>query len=97
MVRDDPRSTIRKFCDSRHSRDSGPPVASNHETPFGLEALMTVMFMNWTSRVAIAGRVAEWRRQSRGGGEWIQGDYHLPFGQVQAQARAEAVKWLCQV
>ena len=56
---------------------------------------MTVTFMNWTSRLAIAGRVAEWRRQSRGGGEWIQGDYHLPFGQ--AQARAEAAKWLCQV
>jgi len=56
---------------------------------------MTVTFMNWTSRVAIAGRVAEWRRQSVGGGEWIQRDYHLPFGQ--AQARAEAVKWLCQV
>ena len=56
---------------------------------------MTVTFMNWSSRVAIAGRVAEWRRQSRGWGELTQGDYHLPFGQ--AEARAEAAKWLCQV
>jgi hypothetical protein len=50
---------------------------------------MTVTFLNWTSRVAIAGRIAEWQRQSR---SW---DYHLPFGQ--AQARAEAAKWLWQV
>jgi hypothetical protein len=88
-------SAVRKFCDLHHSRDARAPLGSIHETPFGLEAFMTVTFMNWTSRVAIAGRVAEWRRQSRGGGEWIQGDYHLPFGQ--AQARAEAAKWLCQV
>jgi hypothetical protein len=55
---------------------------------------MTVTFMNWTSRVAIAGRVAEWQRQSRSWDERIPGDYHLPFGQT--QARAEAAKWLWQ-
>lgn len=55
---------------------------------------MTVTFMNWTSRVAIAGRVAEWQRQSRGWDERISGDYHLPFGQT--QARAEAARWLWQ-
>ena len=55
---------------------------------------MTVTFMNWTSRVAIAGRVAEWQRQSRSWDEWIPGDYHLLLGQT--QARAEAAKWLWQ-
>jgi hypothetical protein len=95
MVWDDPRSTIRKFCDAHHSADSGPPVTLTNETPIGLEALMTLTFMNWTSRVAIAGRVSEWRCQSHSWGEWIQGDYHVPFGP--AQACAEAAKWLCQV
>lgn len=56
---------------------------------------MSVTFMNWTSRVAIAGRIAEWQRLSRNWDEWVPGDYHLPFGQ--AQARAEAAKWLWQV
>jgi hypothetical protein len=57
---------------------------------------MTVTFINWTSRVAIAGRVTEMQRQSRSWDEWVPpGDYHLPFGP--AQARAEAAKWLCQI
>ncbi|MGB6588568.1 MAG: hypothetical protein WBE93_21715 [Pseudolabrys sp.] len=57
---------------------------------------MTATFINQTSRVAIAGRVAELQRQSRSLDEWIPaGDYHLPFGP--AQARMEAAKWLCQV
>jgi hypothetical protein len=56
---------------------------------------MTVTFMNWTSRVAIAGRVAEWRRQSCSSNElMIAGDYHLPFGRT--KARTEALKWLWQ-
>ena len=57
---------------------------------------MTATFINQTSRVAIAGRVAELQRQFRSLDEWIPaGDYHLPFGL--AQARMEAAKWLCQV
>jgi hypothetical protein len=48
---------------------------------------MSNAFVNWTSRVAIAGRVAERRRPH----EWNE----LPFGK--AEARAEAAKWLCQV
>jgi hypothetical protein len=52
-------------------------------------------FMNWTSRVAIGGRVAERRRPH----EWNElttlGDYHLPFGKAEAQG--EAAKWLCRV
>jgi hypothetical protein len=56
---------------------------------------MSVTFMNWTSRVAIAGRVAEWRRQSYSSNElMIAGDYHLPFGRT--EARTEALKWLWQ-
>ncbi len=50
---------------------------------------------NLTSRVAIAGRVAELRRQSQGWSETITlGDYHQPFGKM--EARAEAAKWLWQ-
>jgi hypothetical protein len=61
-----------------------------------MEASMTATFINQTSRVAIAGRVAELQRQFRGLDEWTPpGDYHLPFGP--AQARVEAAKWLCQV
>jgi hypothetical protein len=57
---------------------------------------MTSTFINQTSRVAIAGRVAELQRQSRGSDECTPaGDYHLPFGP--AQARVEAAKWLCLV
>ena len=51
--------------------------------------------MNWTSRVAIAGRVAEWRRISHSSSELIiPGDYYLPFDKT--VARTEALKWLWQ-
>jgi hypothetical protein len=54
---------------------------------------MSDTYMNWTSRVAIAGRVAERRRLSFSSNDLaIQGDYHLPFGKTEAQA--EALKWL---
>ena len=57
---------------------------------------MSITFINRTSRVAIAGCVAEWRRQPQNWNELTMlGDYHLPFGK--AEARAEAAKWLCQV
>jgi hypothetical protein len=57
---------------------------------------MTGIFINQTSRVAIAGRVAELQRQSRAYDECTPaGDYHFPFGPT--QARVEAAKWLCQV
>jgi len=56
---------------------------------------MSNTFVNWSSRVAIAGRVAERRRLHEGNELTIQGDYPLPFGK--AEARAEAAKWLCQV
>jgi hypothetical protein len=52
-------------------------------------------FINWTSRVAIAGRVGE-RLRPQGWNEFtLRGDYHPPFGKN--EARAEAAKWLCQV
>ena len=47
---------------------------------------MSDTFMNWTSRVAIAGRVAERRRLSFSSNDLaIQGDYHLPFGKTEAR------------
>jgi hypothetical protein len=56
---------------------------------------MSVPFTNWTSRVAIAGRIAERRRQPQ---DWDEtatsGDYHLPFGRTAASA--EAARWLWQ-
>ena len=57
---------------------------------------MSYSFLNWTSRVAIAGRVAERRRRRQGWNEFtLQGDYHAPFGK--AEARAEAEKWIWQI
>ena len=54
---------------------------------------MSDTFMNWTSRVAIAGRVAESRRLSHSSNDlMLPGDYHLPFGRI--EARTEALKWL---
>jgi hypothetical protein len=56
---------------------------------------MTDSFINWTSRVAIAGRIGE-RLRLRGWNELtLCGDYHAPFGK--SEARAEAAKWLCLV
>ena len=51
---------------------------------------MSVSFINWTSRVAIAGRVAE-RRRPQGWNELtLRGDYHEPFGKAEARAEAES-------
>jgi hypothetical protein len=56
---------------------------------------MSVRFINWTSRVAIAWRVAE-RRRPQGWNEFtLEGDYHPPFGK--AEARVEAAKWIWQI
>jgi hypothetical protein len=55
---------------------------------------MSNSFLNWTSRVAIAGRVAEERRSQSGNELTLPGDYHMPFGKTEAQARA--TKWLWQ-
>jgi len=57
---------------------------------------MSESFMNWTSRVAIDGRVVNWRRQGQGWNEYtLPGDYHMPFGRD--GARAEAAKWIWQL
>ena len=55
---------------------------------------MSNTFVNWTSWVAIAGRIAEESRADRNELPML-GDYRLPFGKV--EAKAEAAKWLCQV
>jgi len=52
---------------------------------------MSDTFMNWTSRVAIAGRVAQQRRLSYSS-DYVSGDYHLPFERV--DVKAEVLKWL---
>jgi hypothetical protein len=48
-------------------------------------------FLNWSSRVAIAGRIAEYRRSENYCEMTISSSCHLPFGKAQAQARA--AKW----
>ena len=53
---------------------------------------MSNSFLNWSSRVVIAGRIAE-RRRSQSWDEFtIPGDYHPPFGKAEAQAKA--ARWL---
>jgi len=49
-------------------------------------------FLNWTSRAAIAGRVAECRRPQNWNGFTLPGE---PFGR--AEVRAEAAKWFWQI
>jgi hypothetical protein len=56
---------------------------------------MSNSFLNWTSRVAIAGRVAEERHSESCNELTIPGDYHMPFGKAAAQTKA--AKWLWQV
>ena len=53
---------------------------------------MSNSFLNWTSRVAIAGRVAERRRLHETDELTTPGDYHLPFAKVDAATKA--AKWL---
>ena len=55
---------------------------------------MSNSIVNWTSRVAIAGRIAECRRHPNSNELTIRGDYHLPFGKAEAQAKA--ARWLWQ-
>jgi hypothetical protein len=54
---------------------------------------MPTNFANWTSRVAIAARVAECERRSRGWDEWVPDDYHGPFGHGQARAEGARLLW----
>ena len=55
---------------------------------------MSNSILNWTSRVAIAGRITEYRRAQNWNELTILGDYHLPFGKAEAQAKA--TRWLWQ-
>ena len=55
---------------------------------------MSTRILNWTSRVAIAGRIAECRSSQSWNELTIPGDYHLPFGKAEAQAKA--ARWLWQ-
>jgi hypothetical protein len=60
-----------------------------------LEASVSNSFLNWTSRVAIAGRIAECRRLQGWNELTMPGDYHLSFGKAEAQAKA--ARWLWHV
>ena len=82
----------RRFSDAHHSRiaDAVLYISIN----LRIETPMSDMFINWASRVAIAGRIGE-RLRPQGNDFTLRGDYHRPFGK--SEARAEAVKWLCQV
>jgi hypothetical protein len=55
---------------------------------------MSKRFLNWTSRVAIAARIAERRRLQYWDDLIIPGDYNLPFGKAEGQAKA--ARWLWQ-
>ncbi|MGB8307767.1 MAG: hypothetical protein WCE36_28455 [Pseudolabrys sp.] len=55
---------------------------------------MSNSILNWPSRVAIAARIAECRRPQNSNELTLPGDYHLPFGKAEAQAKA--VRWLWQ-
>ena len=48
---------------------------------------MSNHFQNWTSGVAIAGRIAERRRPQNWNELMILGDYHLPFGKAESQGK----------
>ena len=56
---------------------------------------MSNSFLNWTSRVAIAGRIAECRRLQGWNELTMPGDCHLSFGKAEAQAKA--ARWLWHV
>lgn len=56
---------------------------------------MSNTFMDWTSRVAIAGRVAEERRRPESWNE-IREDYDPPLDKAEAP-RTRAAKWPWQV
>jgi len=56
---------------------------------------MSNSILNWTGRVAIEGRIAEYRHPQNGNELTIPGDYHPPFGKADRQAKA--TRWLCRV
>ena len=49
---------------------------------------MSNSFLDWTSRVAIAGRIAEHRRPHYTDELTAPGDYHLSFAKVDAATKA---------
>jgi hypothetical protein len=55
---------------------------------------MSNSILNWTGRVAIEGRIAEYRHPQNWNELTILGDYHPPFGKAERQAKA--TRWLWQ-
>jgi Protein of unknown function (DUF3551) len=60
---------------------------------------MSNTFTNWSSRAAIAGRIAERRRLQNWNELTIPGDYHLPFGKPEARVDEgpRPLKLLCMI
>jgi hypothetical protein len=54
---------------------------------------MSNSILNWTGRVAIEGRIAEYRHPQNGNELTIPGDYHPPFGKAERQAKATMWLW----
>ena len=84
----------REDCDRQHSRETSAVINCQRELPIEWGMAMST-FTNQTSRADIEARISERRRADNGNELTTQGDYHRPFGKV--EARAEAAKWLCQV
>ena len=82
------------LCDAHHSGEAGAFLSYLWDAEDWRHP-MSNTYVNWFSRVGIAGRVAERRHPHEWNELTMQGDYHLPFGK--AEARAEAAKWLCQI
>jgi hypothetical protein len=59
-----------------------------------MEAHVSNSIPNCSSRVVIAGRIAEYRRPQNWNELTILGDYYLPLGKAEAQAKA--ARWLWQ-
>src|SRR5262249_13560672 len=89
----DPHHENRNFRDPHHSRTQSTILYLCIDSR--LEAPMSDSFINQTSRVAIAGRVAKHHGFQHWNELTLRGDYHPPFGKI--EARAEAAKWLCLV
>jgi hypothetical protein len=54
---------------------------------------MSESFLNWTSRVAIAARIAERHHLQYWNELTIPSDYHLPFGKLEGRAKAATRLW----
>src|SRR4029453_11284511 len=74
----------RNFSDPHHSRTRGAILKCMLENT-SMRDPMSNSFINWSSRVAIAGRIGERLRPQGWNKFTLRGDYHLPFGKSEAR------------